>query len=157
MIIEFKKMKLNGENMQVKILGESVSSNSHGEKVDISMSILQLAKVWGTDREVSDLENGFGSWELEKQCEETKKLINKFPEVKFWDKEVECYESKIGGKNGDNIEILGEDISGWNGEGISIEMPFEVYDKEINGKDFDIILTPFTIILRIKKDEVKKK
>ncbi len=154
MKIEFKEMKLSKDGISVEIKGKSMSSFSFGKDVDIKMSILQLAKVWGTDRSVGDeLENGegWGSKELEEKCDETKGEIKKFPNVKFWDKEIECYDNGGPHEREDMITVYGEDLSGWNNEGISIKMKKEVYEKEINGKKFKVILNPMTITLKVEK------
>ncbi len=153
MKIEFKEMKLANDGISVEIKGKSVSANYFGEDVDVKMSVLQLAKMWGTDRNAGEAceESGWGSKELEDKCDETKNEIKKFPDVKYWNKEIECYEGGVINNEGEMVDIYGEDISGWNNEGIIMKMSKEIYDKEIGEKKFKVILNPMTITLRVEK------
>jgi len=159
MIIGFKKMSLNEEGNTVKIIGEVVNPpKKYNDEISIEMSILQLAKVWSTDRrKVSKVENGFGAGELEDECEETKEEVKNFPNIEFWNKEIKFDFINITGTAKEkNMHICAEDISGWSNEGIRIEMPKKIYDAELNDKEFELILTPASIILKTIKQEFKK-
>ena len=166
MIIEFKKMELkeNSIGKTVQIEGQIVNPSGFKDKILIEMSILQLAKIWNTDKKiVTKLKNDFGSPELEDQCEKTKEKIRKFPNVEFLDKEIKIddvyLESSVKYDNTKNnqeikeriIKIFVEDIVGWGNEGIRMDLPKEIYDKAINRKEFKFILTPTLIKLEVTK------
>lgn len=151
MIIKFKKINSIEYGRTVEIIGKV---RGYNEEIKIEMSILQLAKVWRTDKKVvSNVENDFGSMEYEDKCEETRKKVTKFPDVKIRDRKIEMgYTSMNKLNNKDNVNIYGEDdIVGWDNEGIRIEIPKKIYDEELNGKEFEVILTPFEILLKVKK------
>jgi hypothetical protein len=144
MIIKFEKIGLNEEGNTVNIIGDL--------GINIKMSILQLAKVWETDKSVmSKLENNFGSNELENQCKETRDLIKKFPDIKFDEKEIKFDDISFRETKEENIRIYAEDIVGWNNEGITIEMSKKIYDENLDRKEFFMILIPNGIKLEIKK------
>ena len=158
MIIEFKKMKLIEEGRSVEIIGKIMEISKapyKNKKAIITMSILQLAKIWGTDREnTSDADNNFGSEKLEDKCDKTRELVNKFPDVKFCNKEIECQDNTIiSDKDNDKIGLLGEDISGWGNEGVLVRITKKIYDKELDGKSFKLILTPTFIKVKEEKEE----
>mgnify|MGYP001573041172 FL=1 len=158
MIIEFKKMKLIEERRSVEIIGKIIEISKtlyKNKKAIITMSILQLAKIWGADKEnVSDADNNFGSEKLENQCDETRELVNKFPDVKFGNKEIECQDNTIiSDKDNNKIDLLGEDISGWENEGVLVRIPKEIYDKELDEKSFKLILTPTFIKVKEEREE----
>lgn len=154
-------MRLKEDSRTVQIEGEIVNPfKIYKEKINIEMSILQLAKVWGTDRKaVSKVENEFGSEELEDLCEETKEEIKNFP-IEFWNKEIKCGYVNTTDKTNDRdspdmktqiVRIYGEDLCGWDNEGILVEIPKEIYDKELKGKKIEMILEPVLIKLRENK------
>ena len=153
MEISFKEMKLDNDEITVKTTGEAF-----GYKIPIKLSILQLAKIFGTDREVGEeCESiGFGSQELEEKCEETKELIKKFPDIRVWNNEVkfdytsvEEISRKSVSSNPNVIQIYAEDIVGWNNEGILTDFPKELYDKELKCKKFEVSVKPFSVIFDI--------
>jgi hypothetical protein len=153
MEIIFKKIKFIEDTGKVEIEGELVNSDCPIKKMLIKMSILQLAKVWSTDRErVSIADNDFGSAFLEDKCIETRKLVKKFPKVQLWDKEIDCGEVTSHPVNyKEYLSLFAEDLCGWNNEGIEIKMSKEFYEKEVKGKRFKLILTPFKIKLGVIK------
>jgi len=143
--IIFKKMKLSEDKRTVFIDGDC-----YGKEVKIKLSILQLAKVFGTDRELAqDVEHSFGSEEYEDGCIETRKYVEKFPKISVWDREIEF--SGCGGENREKKEVIliwGEDMGGWDNEGVQITFPQELYDRILEGKDYSISMTPFRIIFK---------
>ncbi len=156
MEIPFKEMKLDNDGITVRIIGEAF-----GYKIPMKVSILQLAKIFGADKEVGEeCESiGFGSEELEEKCEETRKLIEKFPNIKVWNNEVKFdYSSvedsswKSKSSNPNIIWVYAEDIVGWNNEGILIDFPKELYDKRLKGKNFEVFVKPFSVKFEIKED-----
>ena len=137
MVIKMNKAEIK-EDKRVKISGSVASSLNYGEKIIIDISILQLAKLWSTDRKIAEeLElEGFGSAELEEKCTETLGLLDKFPEISIWDKEIEFGEVSFLGKPNDRdlednegkiVRIYAEDLVGWNGEGVEVKLKKEVY------------------------------
>lgn len=163
-IITSRKMKLLENQNTVKIIGDCF-----GHQVTMEISILQLAKIFGTDKEISQkVETDFGSTEYEDKCDETREYVKKFPEIEVWDKELEFgyvsvedqkwvkefRENKFQEKsiNPKTIGIYAEDIVGWDNEGIRIDFPKEIYDKELKDKKFKVFVSPFYVDLRIKKE-----
>ncbi len=155
MKIPFKEMKLDDDGIKVRIIGEAF-----GYKIPMKVSILQLAKIFGRDKEVVEEcgKAGFGSEELEEKCEETRGLIEKFPDIKVWDNKlkfdyvsVEDNSWKRKSSNPDVIQVYAEDLVGWNNEGILIALPKELYDKELRGKQFEMFVKPFLAEFDIKK------
>jgi hypothetical protein len=128
--IEFKKMKLKEDNVTVEIIGDCF-----GHKINIELSILQLAKIFGADKDIgAKLQTeGFGSEELEKQCNETRELIEKFPDIKYWNNKVEFTDPSVSNWEQENnkefIGIFAEDLCGWSNEGIGIKFPTKLYDE----------------------------
>ena len=162
--ITFKKMELLENHNTVKIVGDCF-----GHQVTMEISILQLAKIFGTDKEISqEVENDFGSTEYEDKCDETREYVKKFPEIKVWNNELEFgyvsvedqkwvkefRENKFQEKsiNPKTIGIYAEDIVGWDNEGIRIDFPKEIYDKDLKGKEFRVFVSPFSVDLRIDKE-----
>jgi hypothetical protein len=155
MEIKFKKMELKDDEITVKIIGEAF-----GHKINMKISILQLAKIFGTDQKVGEeCESiGFGSFELEEKCEETRELIKKFPNIiNGWTKEIKFdYVSVEDGlwkdrsKDPNIIWIFAEDLVGWDNEGILIDFPKEIYDKMLKGKEFEVFVRPLSLVLSIK-------
>jgi len=91
---------------------------------------------------------------LEYSCKETRKLISEFPNVKLPRNRIEInfpdirYPRKRPAKK---VAIWGRDLSGWENEGIGILFPREIFPKELEKKDFIIILKPRLIELKIRK------
>ena len=113
-------------------------------EIKIKMSVLQLAAIWGTDKNViKELDRGFGSEELEDRCEEVRNLIKKFPNVKvehnklvfdsysFIDETIDraSPEKKF-------VSIFIEDIVGWGNEGIEIKIPKDLYCSKFEKKKY---------------------
>jgi len=153
--IEFIKMKLSENRRTVLIEGICFD-----EKVEIEMSILEIAKIFESDaKEISDLE-GFGSEEYEDRCLETQELIKKFPDIPKKENEIEFKDVTIGNVLDENykasnhkIMIYGEDLSGWNNEGIRIKFPTEIYDKYLSNKKFKIYSGEISIKLEPLKND----
>ena len=142
--ITFKEMSLSSDGRTVFIKGDFF-----GEVVDLKLSVLQLAKVFGSDRMiVQEAENNFGSEELEDKCNETREVVKNFPKIDVWNNKVELSDCGINSAEVDKgiIRIFGENMCGWGNEGVLIRMSREIYGKVLEGKDFKIILTPFSII-----------
>jgi plasmid maintenance system antidote protein VapI len=77
-------MELLENQNTVKIIGDCF-----GHQVTMEISRLQLAKIFGTNKEVlKKVENDFGSKEYEDRCEETREYVKKFPEIKVWNNEL---------------------------------------------------------------------
>ncbi len=139
MKIEFKTIKLSEDENTVFIKGYYKD-----KEIEIKMSILQLAKLWGTDRKITEeLDRDFGSEELEYQCDETRELVSKFPNIKEENNELDfdCYSIVGSTLDRDNPErkfvtIFVEDIVGWDNEGIIIKFPTELYNSTFEGKRY---------------------
>lgn len=152
--ITFKKMELTEDQNTVRITGDCF-----GHEVKIELSILQLAKIFGTDREVGyEIKDDFGSTEYEDKCEETRKYVKQFPDIHVWDTEMEfgyvsTEDESWAAKSKDprKIKIYAEDIVGWDNEGIRIDFPAEVFNKEIKGKKFGVFSSPFYVELKTKE------
>ncbi len=137
MKIEFRKISLKDDKRTVLIIGDY-----KGNSIQIRMSILQLAKLFGVDKEV--MKNLiFGSEELEDRCEEVKKLIKKFPyiEVKEQQLDFERYSiidetTDIDSPEKEFVSVFVEDIVGWGNEGIRINIPKEIYDSKLEKKKY---------------------
>jgi hypothetical protein len=142
--IDFKSMKLSEDERTVIIKG-----NCLGHNVKIEVSIIQLAKIFGTDREIAD-EATLNPEECEKKCKETKEYAKKFPDIAVWDKELEFREVSVEDESWTEISadpkiimIYAEDICGWDNEGIRIDFPIKVYNSELKGKNFGVYVSPF--------------
>ena len=83
MKIDFKQMKLLEDNITVKIIGDYLKN-----KIIIKLSILQIAKIFGTDKKIID-KLDFGSIEDEYKCDETREYVKKFPNIDVLDREIE--------------------------------------------------------------------
>jgi uncharacterized secreted protein with C-terminal beta-propeller domain len=143
MKIDFKKIKLSKDKNSVEITGTPDTK--------IKMSILQLARIWGLDKKITEEALfHFGSEKLEMQCNETRELIKKFPKIKLEGREMKISSVDILTKDDKILKIIGEDLCGWNNEGIKIEMSKKIYDKNLDGKEFSMRLNPKEIELRIK-------
>jgi hypothetical protein len=139
MEITFKRMTLL-EDLKVDVIGDC-----EGQEVHIRLSILQLAKAFGTDKEaVSKTENGHGSEQLEEACAETRTIIEKFPDVELSGNDIEFYDVDTRKANvyfDENlIVVFGEDLCGWNGEGVQVHVPLPIYERELEGKDYRMVL-----------------
>jgi len=144
--IKFKEMKILENKRTTTIIGEYKK-----REMKIELSILQLAKAFQCDKEVlKELENeGFGSEELEDKCKEIIEIIKKFPDVKIGKNLINCgYISAR--EEGKIAKIFGEDLCGWNNEGIMVIFPTEVYNKELKGKKFEMILKQDSVELNKK-------
>ena len=129
------------------------------EELEIDLSVLQLAKVFQCDKEVlKELEiSGFGSEKLEDKCVEIKEVIKKFPNVEIGDFEINAgsvseinERDRYSGKNYQGVWLVAEDICGWFNEGIRIRFPERLFEQELKGKAFDLILKQDSIELRPK-------
>lgn len=139
----------------VKIIGDCL-----GHHVTMNISILQLAKIFGTDKEVGgELGNDFGTEEYEDKCDETREYVKKFPEINVWNKELEfnyiSVENEGWAKKSTNPETIGiyaEDIVGWNNEGLRIDFPKEIYNQKLKEKKFRVFVSPFSVELILEKE-----
>ena len=132
-----------------------IDADAFGHKIDITLSILQLAKIFGTDGEVAGeyLKSGFGSVELEDKCNETREFVKAFPNITVWDNKVEFRDISISeGDTEETLKIFGEDISGWSNEGIMIIFPKKLYNKTLENKKFRIFVAPFFVDLRTNEE-----
>ncbi len=159
MKIIFKKMELLEDGNTVKITGDCF-----GQEVVIEISILQLAKIFGKDKEVvQEIESDFGSEEYEDRCDETREYIKRFPEIDVQDKGLEFgyvsvesrswvkefRENKFQ-KQPTKLEMIGiyaEDLVGWNNEGIRIDFPKEIFNRELKDREFKVFVSPFSVEL----------
>jgi hypothetical protein len=144
--ILIKKTRLLKNKTTVKIIGETTSPSCYGQEIKADLSILQLAKVWGTDRKIADelSSTGFGSHKLEDKCTETKNLIKKFPNISLWNKKTKFDYVKL---TDSKKMIYAEDIVGWNNEGIRIKISKKIHDylSEKSNKKLSLYMTPFKI------------
>src|SRR3989344_3704857 len=102
--LPFKKMNVSDDELKVSILSEYIS-----EEVTIKMSVLQLAKIFGVDKEViKEMEGnkccGYGSVELEEKCKEIREVIKKFPEYSGEGKTIIIKDISIYGPEAREIE-----------------------------------------------------
>jgi hypothetical protein len=108
-------------------------------KVKITMSVLQLAKIWGTDKKITR-DMGFGSWELEEQCVETFSLIKTFPNVSVENNSL-TFDSYSVHTQSNDLLIWVEDLCGWGNEGIRISMSKQIYnllqEKKLEGVEIN--------------------
>ena len=129
--------------------------------MEIKLSVLQFAKVFQCDKEVLKEQeaNGWGSIELEDKCEEIREIIKKFPSGRIRKNEIKVDYVSIKDNSRDRdssdmkekiVRIYGEDLSGWENEGIMIKFPVDSFRKDLQGKEFDFILKPDSIELRKK-------
>ncbi len=144
--IKYNDMELLDDSKTVKIIGDYKQ-----KEIIIKLSILQLAKVFNSDKDVlKELnETTWGSTKLEDKCDETKDLVEKFPDVDIKNNEVkvEYISLKPKSKKNSFLNIYGEDLCGWRNEGINIRFPKRFYNKELKDKDFYFILKQDSIIL----------
>ena len=144
-------------NKKVKIKGKIISEINKGKEIKTEISILQLAKIWETDKEVlKELrKTWFGSKELESKCLQTQKLIKKFPKIPTRNNEVSFDYTSVKdniintdsqGKKEELVKIFAEDLNGWEGEGIIITLRKETYKKYFqNKKELWLKMSPDTI------------
>jgi len=164
--IVFKEMNVIREGSTVRILG-----NLFGEDILVELSILQLAKVFGTDKDILGLvEKSFGSEEYERECNGTRKYVRSFPDIDVFDKEIEFFGHKFLIKNSlvdenrqnnlerispfelETIGIYSEEIVGWNNEGLRIDFPKELFNRFLKDKEIRIFMNPFYLDLRIEQN-----
>jgi len=153
--ITFKGMDLLKDRNTVKIIGDCF-----GSLVVIEISILQLAKVFGTDRNIGqEIGSNFGSKEYEDKCEETREYIKKYPNVEVWDKEIEFKDVSVDIENAtrksmypETVGIYAEDIVGWDNEAVRIYFPEKVYNQTLKDKKFKVFVSPFFVEFKLNKD-----
>ena len=149
-------MKILDDERNVQIIGEYKD-----EEVEIKLSVLQFAKVFQCDKEVLKEQeaNGWGSIELEDKCEEIREIIRKFPSGRIRKNEIKVDYVSIRDNSRDRdssdmkekiVRIYGEDLSGWENEGIMINFPVDLFRKDLKGREFDFILKSDSIELRKK-------
>lgn len=149
-------MQILNDERTVKIIGEYKN-----KEMEIKLSVLQLAKVFQCDKEVlkEQEEYGWGSEELEDKCEEIRDIIKKFPDVEIGNNEIEVGYTSLVNKSLDRdsedmkdqvVRVFGEDLCGWGNEGILIRFPVELYNQDLQGKEFDFILKQDSIELKFK-------
>lgn len=148
--IKFKDMKVLKDGRTIRIIGEC-----KGKEIEIELSILQLAKVWNSDKKVLEKlkYEGFGSAELEYECKETVKMVSEFPNINVnLTNKIEILYDRvvIRGVMPDIIMVCGEDLNGWDNEGIRIKFPKELYPDELEEIKFDFILKPNSIELKLR-------
>lgn len=151
-------MQLVDEDHSVLIVGQS-----HSHTIQIKMSILQFAKICGSDGDIaSDVQADFGSQEYEDKCTETKRLVTLFPTIPIWDKdllideEVEVFNDGIPNTS-ETIQLVTEDIVGWDNEGILLTMPKEFYNLHVKHlHPIQMIISPFKVFLKSKKTQQQK-
>jgi hypothetical protein len=148
--IKFENMKLLKDERTVKIKGKY-----KGKRIEIILSILQLAKLWNTDKKVleklNDPEFDLGYIDLlEYECKETRKMISKFPNVNLPKNKIEIPYPYVDTRptKQHTIMISGMDLCGWDNEGIYIYFPEELYPNELKEKKFDFILKQNSIELK---------
>jgi hypothetical protein len=125
MKIKFEKICLSEDKRSVVINGKYKRNF-----LKISLSILEIAKVWGTDKTIIEkVRNSFGSEEYEDGCNETREKISDFPNIKIENNLIEIDEIDLVTKDESVIKLIGEDITGWGNEGIEILIPLEAYRK----------------------------
>ena len=150
----FRSMRLLDDMNTVKIIGDCL-----GHRVTIKISVLQLAKIFGTDKEVvQEVGDGFGSEEYEDRCDETREHIKRFPEIDVLRDELEfgyvSVEDETWAKRSADPQTIGiyaEDIVGWGNEGIRIDFPKEIFNHKLKGKKFRVLVSPFYAVLNPDK------
>lgn len=149
-------MQILDDERTVKIIGEYKN-----KEMEIKLSVLQLAKVFQCDKEVLKEQEkyGWGSEELEDKCEEIREIIKKFPNVEIGKNEINVGYTSVVNKSLDRdsedmkdqvVRVFGEDLCGWGNEGIRIKFPIELYQQDLQRKEFDFILKQDSIELRFK-------
>ena len=150
--VSFKEISLEHDEHSVFIKGKS-----HNHQLQVKMSILQFAKICGTDGELAqEVEADFGSIEHEEKCIETKQLVTLFPNIPVWDKEL-IIEDQVTIKENTTdktIELTVKDIVGWSNEGITLSMPQEFYNLHVKPlQPIQLSISPFTLYIKSKKSE----
>ncbi len=139
-------MKLESDERTVKITGKYKAN-----EVEITISILQLAKVFQSDKKVlkETEKEGFGSTTLEDACEQTRELVKLFPKIKVKPNKVNCGKASVhetprdryaSKERGNIIKMYGEDLFGWSNEGIIVKVPRELYERDLKERNFNFIL-----------------
>ena len=161
-MIAFEKMLLSEDQNTVKII-----ANCFEHRVVVELSILQLAKIFGTDKDVFEtMETSFGSTKYEERCDETRRYVQRFPEINIENNTVEFryvsvtdqeyraenmqYQAQEASNHPETISVYAEDIVGWDNEGIRIRMPRKIYENELKGTRFGVLVRPFSIDLKTK-------
>ena len=124
MKFKFTKIKTidnNGSSVEI------IATSPIGE-IKLIMSILQLAKIWQVD---SELTNDFGSSELEEKCKESLELIKTFPKITVKSKSI-LFDDFFLQKDKEGFLIIVEDMCGWSNEGIRIYLSDKIYDFSSN-------------------------
>lgn len=118
--------------------------------VAVELSILQLAKLWQTDKKVlklMDEQGGFGSVKLEDQCKETRKLVNEFPKIKVTGESIVMNETVMRHDedvfHNPRLKVIGEDLVGWEREGIAASLP----NRDLEGKKLKMTLRPNELVI----------
>jgi hypothetical protein len=168
MKILYKSMSLENNNCTVKILGDFIAS-----EVIVKMSILQLAKIFNSDKSIIEKVKGayFGDGQLEEKCIQTMELVKKYPNINVKGEAIllnritsfDVSRNESGKILSKTAEIFAEDLSGWSNEGIRIEMPTESYikylsqDKIIANEKRKIFELNYSMVLKWDSIEFKKK
>ncbi len=132
--ILFTKMELLKDNNTVKIFGDYL-----GHQVSIELSILQLAKIFGTDANIVK-EVDFGTEEYEEKCIETREHIKNFPKMNVQNNILSLSNTQIKRVSENKLKMYVEDIVGWDNEGIRIEFPEDIFNQELKDGKLDVII-----------------
>ncbi len=127
MEFKFNEVKLIPHEMSVEFIAESKN-----KEIRVIMSILQLAKIWDTDK---TLRKGmdFGTSELEEGCKETLELLKNFPNISIKNNSL-LFDKFSVKKWQEELLIWVEDLSGWNNEGIRIYIMDDIYNSFLKDK-----------------------
>jgi hypothetical protein len=131
MKIMYAKAELIEEDRTVRFL-----SSFDGNEIIVEMSILQLAKIWGNDKNLFEY-LVFGDEDLEDKCMETKKKLLEFPSVKVRNNKLLFQDFSLT-KRKEKFLLFVEDINGWGNEGIRIYVPINFYDNFLKNKNIYI-------------------
>jgi hypothetical protein len=132
MKINYEKAELIEEDRTIKFV-----YNFKGNEITVEMSILQLAKIWGTDKGL--FKNFvFGDEELEDKCVETRKLLSNFLDIKVENNKLDFNDFQLFSRSKDRSLLWVEDISGWGNEGIRIYVPIKFYDEFLKDKKIGV-------------------
>lgn len=158
MKINFKKMSVQDDERTVSINGDY-----KGVEIKIKMSLLQLAVIWGVDKNATEeLDRGFGSEELEDKCEEVRNLIKKFPKIKVENNKLVFEDYSIIDETLDRdspekrfVSVFVEDIVGWGNEGIEIKIPKDIYYSKFEKKKYLTRIETVRKKLIVEKDFIE--
>lgn len=146
--VSFKGMSLIEDERSVLIQGKS-----YNQSLDIKMSILQMAKVFGSDTELaSEVDNDFGSEEYEDRCLETKRLVTQFPEISVWNKKLHIENDvQVRDLDANTVQVTTQDIAGWDNEGITLSVPKAFYTTYLKPLEpLQMSVSPFSLHLKRK-------